>query len=312
VFNYDNLEIAYQRSVTCSASDTVFNPGNIVIIAASRREGKKSVLYGFLAEAKYVYPDRTAKEFWPDFHRPNVRVTSLKPLSKITKLDESLTGPITRSGIQVVHRQGVVDALRGSIKPSATKKQSKPITKQSVKETPKFGFVYLLKTNKHGYKIGKTINIHRRFNELGVGTRCELVGYWSTSDYHQVEKHLHIIFAKERCPQSEWFDIDESQATFVIDWLNKNADCIKLTPITKAILQPKFTSFELEAKPIPVSVRKPIPVSVPKPSSDIAPLKDKKAVLLGLLLFILGAGAMTIANESGMNPNSPQIERTQY
>jgi hypothetical protein len=284
-WNIENLKIAYAHQATASASpNSTFLPGNIVLICASQHDG----VYGFLAEAQYVYPDRVAKDIWKNFHRPEHQVTKLKVLSPIKLIPESVCGDMTRAGIMKCNRSNTVKYLRGSLAarpvvcsepPTIVEKERTPVvvTKSAEpKPEPIFGFVYILKHVTHGYKIGITADIKRRFSQLEVGTKAECVGIWSSEDYKAIEKHLHSVFFKERCPQSEWFDIDIKQLYTAINLLDKYATCITCTPLED---------------------KKPTTSPVVKP--------EKNAMLMPFLLVaIICFGGIAIANDPQIRPYS--------
>jgi len=236
-WNIENLEIAHKSKATASARpNNTFLPGNIVIVCASTKEG----LFAFLGEAKYVYPDRTAKDIWHRFHRPEHLVTALKVLSPIKKVPMSIHGALSRSGIATAHRKNVVEFLRGNppiveikkqeIKPTKIPLAAKPVIVKTPITKPKslYGFVYLLQDHKGVYKIGITDNPKRRFKELEVGIKAKCIGYWSCDDYKEIEKHLHLMFNSERIPQCEWFHLSQVQMNFACEWLDKHATRIPI------------------------------------------------------------------------------------
>lgn len=284
-WNIENLKIAYKYQATASASpNSTFLPGNLVIICASQQEG----VFGFLAEAEYVYPDRVAKDIWKDFHRPDHQVTKLKVLSPIKLIPQAVRGDMTRAGIMKINRSNTVDFLRGSLAatpvvcqkpPTIVEIKRKPILlthKTQTKPEPLFGFVYILKHATHGYKIGITADIKRRFNQLEVGTKADPVGIWSSEDYKAIEKHLHSVFFKERCPQSEWFDIDTEQLFTAINLLDKYA-----TRVSCTATKPKATERPLVTK------------------------SREKSLLLPLLITLcIFFGGIAIANDPQRPPSS--------
>jgi len=287
-WNIENLRIAHKHQATASASpNSTFLPGNIVLVCASQHNG----VYGFLAEAEYVYPDRVAKDIWKDFHRPEHQVTKLKVLSPIKLIPEAVRGDMTRAGIMKCNRSNTVRYLRGSLaaqpvvcKEPPTIVDIKPQAKTPVvtyskdtKPEPIFGFVYILKHVTHGYKIGITADIKRRFSQLEVGTKAECVGIWSSEDYKAIEKHLHSVFFKERCPQSEWFDITSKQLYVAINLLDKYATCITCTPIEN-----KATSV------------------APRATKS----KDNSMLLPLLLTACIFFGGIAIANDPQIRPYS--------
>lgn len=254
-WNIENLQIAHKSKATTSAQpNNTFLPGNIVIVCASTKEG----LFAFLGEAKYVYPDRTAKDIWHRFHRPEHLVTALKVLSPIKKVPESIHGKLFRSGIATAHREDVVNFLRKNseileikkqiIKPKkiSTSLASKPIIVKTPVIKPKslYGFVYLLQDQKGVYKIGITDNPKRRFKELEVGIKAKCIGHWSCDDYKEIEKHLHLMFNSERIPKCEWFHLSQVQMNFACEWLDKHATRI---PTVENKINVNKTSTELSS-----------------------------------------------------------------
>ena len=80
----------------------------------------------------------------------------------------------------------------------------------------KQGFVYLLKnTLLGGHKIGITTAPESRFKSLEVGTKAELLGYWPSDHYRELEKHFHKYYADHRVPQSEWFVLEDSAFRYI-------------------------------------------------------------------------------------------------
>ena len=70
------------------------------------------------------------------------------------------------------------------------------------------GYLYLLRNPLLcGYKIGNTTSPATRFNTLSVGEKTELICYWKTDEYRELEKYFHKLYKAERLPQSEWFDL---------------------------------------------------------------------------------------------------------
>ncbi len=80
------------------------------------------------------------------------------------------------------------------------------------------GYLYLLKnTLLGGYKIGITTSPSSRFKALAVGEKTEIVGYWQTDNYRELEKYYHSQYKVVRCPQSEWFNLEESDVTSIVN-----------------------------------------------------------------------------------------------
>lgn len=95
----------------------------------------------------------------------------------------------------------------------------------------KTGYVYLIKSLLlGGYKIGITTSPQSRFKALAIGTKAELIGYWSLDAYRELEKQLHAEYRAERVPQSEWFDLTASQVETVIQDITSIANTEFLLP----------------------------------------------------------------------------------
>ena len=93
------------------------------------------------------------------------------------------------------------------------------------------GYIYIIENQVGGlggFKIGKTINPKRRFQQLKVGTKARLVGFWKSDRYSEIEKELHKIFNHLRIPQSEWFALEKDKLKHLIDRLNRSATCVEL------------------------------------------------------------------------------------
>ena len=95
----------------------------------------------------------------------------------------------------------------------------------------KTGYVYLIKSLLlGGYKIGITTAPQSRFNALEIGTKAELIGYWSLDAYRELEKQLHAEYKDVRIPQSEWFDLTTEQVETVIQAITSIAKTEFLLP----------------------------------------------------------------------------------
>ncbi len=97
------------------------------------------------------------------------------------------------------------------------------------------GYLYLLKnTLLGGYKIGITTNPTARFKALAVGEKTEIVGYWQTDNYRELEKYYHTEYKVVRCPQSEWFNLEESDVTAIVNQMHSSAMTQYLDPQRQA------------------------------------------------------------------------------
>ena len=104
----------------------------------------------------------------------------------------------------------------------------------------KTGYVYVLKsTLLGGYKIGITTSPASRFKALAVGSKAELVGYWSVDAYRELEKQLHKEYGAKRVPQSEWFDLTEEELLEVISKISSLGFPEYIEPETAKIIEYK-------------------------------------------------------------------------
>ena len=97
------------------------------------------------------------------------------------------------------------------------------------------GYLYLLKnTLLGGYKIGITTSPSSRFKALAVGEKTEIVGYWQTDNYRELEKYYHSQYKVVRCPQSEWFNLEEADVTAIVNQMHSSAMTQYLDPQRQA------------------------------------------------------------------------------
>ena len=93
------------------------------------------------------------------------------------------------------------------------------------------GYLYLLRnTVLGGYKIGITTAPESRFKALAVGEKTELVGYWQTEHYRELERHYHKVYKEERVPQSEWFNLTVESVDDIISQMYSSAVTQYLEP----------------------------------------------------------------------------------
>lgn len=86
------------------------------------------------------------------------------------------------------------------------------------------GYLYLLRnTLLGGYKIGITTAPTSRFKALAVGDKTELIGYWQTDAYRELEKYYHKLYKEERCPQSEWFKLEPEMVDDIVQQMHSSA-----------------------------------------------------------------------------------------
>ena len=77
-----------------------------------------------------------------------------------------------------------------------------------------FGFVYLVKERDLPvHKIGITQNLSRRMQQLGDP---QVIGFVKTAFYRDIERSLHRRFRDKRCPQSEWFKLNDVEVQQVL------------------------------------------------------------------------------------------------
>jgi hypothetical protein len=110
------------------------------------------------------------------------------------------------------------------------------------------GYLYLLRnTLLGGYKIGITTAPASRFKALAVGEKTEIVGYWQHDGYRELEKHFHKEYKEQRCPQSEWFKLDESMVQSIVEQMHSSA----VTQYLEPGLEPAFvgSSFRFVTTP---------------------------------------------------------------
>ena len=102
--------------------------------------------------------------------------------------------------------------------------------------TDNCGYIYVIKNlvgGLGGYKLGKTSCTKRRFKQLEVGTKSELIGTWYLNDYDSVELMFHKKLKSLRIPQSEWFALAEDQLQTVISKLDDLAKEAPPVPVKK-------------------------------------------------------------------------------
>lgn len=100
----------------------------------------------------------------------------------------------------------------------ATKEQ----TRQSLNSTPTpkpkraSGFLYLVKSDRGYYKIGKTKNPDDRQRTFGVQLpfEVEFVHVIESDAYHWAEEQLHARFSGQRI-KGEWFDLTEEDVAWI-------------------------------------------------------------------------------------------------
>ena len=83
------------------------------------------------------------------------------------------------------------------------------------------GYVYFIR-NEDIYKIGITKDHERRFKELQPDEVLYLI---KSKSYRRTEKILHEFFDNERVNGSEYFRLNESQVSQVIEMMAELADC---------------------------------------------------------------------------------------
>jgi hypothetical protein len=90
----------------------------------------------------------------------------------------------------------------------------KPIKKKSkkIRKNIPFGFVYLMKSDNGLHKIGMTSVIKNRLYGLNreIPVKVEVIHYFKSYCYREVERYLHKKYANERI-RYEWFDLNEQQ-----------------------------------------------------------------------------------------------------
>lgn len=218
---FEHLETSFKKAVIANASDHVVPEGEEIIVCASQEPGQ---FYGFLAVSLGQDEDTTASKYWPEFHKPDVRVTKVQALTRLVQIPAELVGVMTQGGIRNSYRDGVVAYLRD--KPVEIKQYVAPIV---INERPSAkaneGYLYVLEME-YGYKIGITTNLDRRMKQLEVPEKATVVGQWSSKEYVTIEKLLHKMYADDRVPQSEWFKISREQLNTALEFLNSTCTVI--------------------------------------------------------------------------------------
>ncbi len=110
------------------------------------------------------------------------------------------------------------------------------------------GYLYLLRnTLLGGYKIGITTSPSSRFKALAVGEKTEIVGYWQTDKYRELEKYYHSHYKIVRCPQSEWFNLSEDDVKDIVNQMHSST----MTQYLDTEMQAEFigTQFHFDSTP---------------------------------------------------------------
>ncbi len=83
------------------------------------------------------------------------------------------------------------------------------------------GYVYLIQSNDGFIKIGRTINIKKRFKTLSVHLpyKIRLLGIIETNDYIGLEEELHCKYAEKRV-NGEWFKLNENEINELLKLVN--------------------------------------------------------------------------------------------
>ena len=75
------------------------------------------------------------------------------------------------------------------------------------------GYVYVIQDiESRLYKIGRTANMHRRMQELGVGKTARLVTSKYVANAPAVERKAHERYKNSRLPQTEYFRLNTPPA----------------------------------------------------------------------------------------------------
>jgi len=89
------------------------------------------------------------------------------------------------------------------------------ISNTSASPNPTVGYVYLI-WSKHGYKIGKAINVRNRTRlfEVKLPFPIEVEHYARFDDYTHAERSLHLHFDHKRL-EGEWFALNDEDIAFI-------------------------------------------------------------------------------------------------
>ena len=161
----------------------------------------------------------------------------------------------------------------------------------------KTGFVYVLKsTLLGGYKIGITTSPSSRFKALAVGSKAELVGYWSVDAYRELEKQLHKEYADKRVPQSEWFDLTDKELLEVISKISSLGFPEYIEPETAKVIEykPHYKVIKtLRKDGAGPSTATPALETHPEPRQPSKNTTARRAEALGLMR-LLAAAAISV------------------
>ena len=84
------------------------------------------------------------------------------------------------------------------------------------------GFVYILNVEKTNlYKIGKSINVESRLNQIQTSTPFKLLLHksYKCNNYDKIEKNLHGIY-KDKKVQGEWFNLSYSDLNYIDEYMS--------------------------------------------------------------------------------------------
>ena len=121
------------------------------------------------------------------------------------------------------------------------------------------GYVYLVShpNGRGNHKIGLTRNPPERIKQLG-GPACRVHAMVLCTDPEHIEGLLHKRFARNRVPQSEWFDLNRQELQEICDVL--------FTAYVEATQHVVIPTLPPEPTPEPIPVITPTPPPIPDPS----------------------------------------------
>lgn len=108
--------------------------------------------------------------------------------------------------------------LREQVRDIAFPKKRVRQGKQAKERVKKPGFVYLVSSGNGEYKIGRSLNVDARYDQLRKEypmLSLELVYDFYADDYILAEKELHEEFA-DKAMGREWFSLDQSDVDRII------------------------------------------------------------------------------------------------
>ena len=103
--------------------------------------------------------------------------------------------------------------------------------------------VYILKTGKNLFKIGKSKNLQKRLTgyhtHLPIG--FQVVRQYMADNMDELEQSLHVIFQHKHV-KGEWFELDEEDDITICDNIARSHAVVKLQKQTKKYRELQYSS----------------------------------------------------------------------